>query len=213
MKRVQIFKKIFVKTNRGITLISLIITVIILLILAITTLSLTLGKKGIFNIAKQAGENYINASNKELADLEELYSSLQIAINDSNSQITISKEDLDNYINAKIQDSIKTITYDLSEILTLNEGCSLINGSVIKKTGNVVCIDLKVEFTTNVPSDTWTIIGNLKDEKLIPSYQAHGESSAGNMIGNCWIETNGKIQLRNAKSNNVFFVSIIYIVE
>lgn len=49
--------------ENGITLISLVITIIVLLILAGVTLSLTLGNNGIFNTAKQAGEE----TNKQTA--------------------------------------------------------------------------------------------------------------------------------------------------
>lgn len=52
--------------KNGITLISLIITIIILLILASVVISFTLGKNGIFKLAKQAIRNYtIEAENEE----------------------------------------------------------------------------------------------------------------------------------------------------
>ena len=77
-------KKSFVKnvvtksgSEEGITLIALIITIVVLLILAGVTLNLTLGERGIFNIAKKAGENYTNASEKELADLDNLLESFE----------------------------------------------------------------------------------------------------------------------------------------
>lgn len=62
--------------EKGITLIALTITVIVLLILAGITLSLTLGGRGVFNIAKKAGEDYTNASNKEMEDLDNLIASI-----------------------------------------------------------------------------------------------------------------------------------------
>lgn len=52
--------------KNGITLISLIITIIIMLILASVVISFTLGKNGIFKLAKQAIRNYtIEAENEE----------------------------------------------------------------------------------------------------------------------------------------------------
>ena len=44
------------QSNGGITLISLVITIIILLILAGITINLTIGDNGIFRMAKKAGE-------------------------------------------------------------------------------------------------------------------------------------------------------------
>ncbi len=51
--------------NAGITLIALIITIIILLILAGVTINLILGENGLFNTAKQAGEDYKQAGARE----------------------------------------------------------------------------------------------------------------------------------------------------
>lgn len=77
----------------GITLISLIITIILLLILAGVALNFTIGENGIFKLAENASKNYMNAQNKELSNLENLYSQIKIATNDD-AKITISVEDL-----------------------------------------------------------------------------------------------------------------------
>lgn len=53
------------KKNSGITLISLIITIIILLILAGISLKLIVGEKGIFNNSISAAEKYTIAAEKE----------------------------------------------------------------------------------------------------------------------------------------------------
>lgn len=61
------------KKQKGITLIALIITIIILLILAGVVLNLTIGQNGIINRAKEAGKTYQNAAENELAELDLLY--------------------------------------------------------------------------------------------------------------------------------------------
>lgn len=101
---------------KGITLIALIVTIIVLLILAGITISLTIGQDGIINIAQQAGENYIDAQAQEKKELENLYSSMLIATNDD-SKITISMEDLNSLIDSKVQEKI-------SELLISNSMCS-----------------------------------------------------------------------------------------
>ena len=58
--------------ERGITLVALVVTVIILLILAGITITLTLGDKGIINMAKEAGKNYQDAQEYEQALLGNL---------------------------------------------------------------------------------------------------------------------------------------------
>ena len=60
-----------INTNKGITLVALVITIIVLLILAGVTINLTLGENGIFKIAQQAGKNYLEAEQQELSNLDE----------------------------------------------------------------------------------------------------------------------------------------------
>ena len=55
--------------KKGITLIALIITIIIMLILAGVVLTLTLGDHGIFKTAQEAVKNYVNAEENELSML------------------------------------------------------------------------------------------------------------------------------------------------
>ena len=57
------------KEERGITLIALVITIIVLLILAGVTINLTLGEHGIFRTAEKVAQNYTEAQDKELAGL------------------------------------------------------------------------------------------------------------------------------------------------
>jgi hypothetical protein len=60
------------RNKRGITLVALVITIIVLLILAGITISLTIGEGGIITIAQQAGVNYATAETTELRDLDYL---------------------------------------------------------------------------------------------------------------------------------------------
>ena len=50
---------------KGITLIALVITIVVLIILAGVAINLTLSQNGIFNKAKEARENYMQAANEE----------------------------------------------------------------------------------------------------------------------------------------------------
>jgi len=58
------------KGQKGITLVALVITIIVLLILAGVTISLTLGNEGIFTTAQKAAKNYTNAQAKETYELD-----------------------------------------------------------------------------------------------------------------------------------------------
>lgn len=99
-----------VLNHSGITLIALIVTIILMLILAGIVVSLVIGENGIFDMATNASKNYINAQDKELADLENLYSEMLVATNDS-SKITISMEDLTTLINKKVKEARPTPDY------------------------------------------------------------------------------------------------------
>ena len=57
------------KQQKGITLVSLVITIVVLIILAGVAISLTLGDNGIFNKATGGRDNYMLAANEEQAEL------------------------------------------------------------------------------------------------------------------------------------------------
>ena len=58
------------KKQKGITLIALIITIIILLILVGVTINVFVGDNGLFNTTKQAGEEYTKSQLKEELEIE-----------------------------------------------------------------------------------------------------------------------------------------------
>ncbi len=60
------------KENKGITLIALVITIIILLILAAIVINLTIGQRGILNRAEEAGRNYTKSAKEEERQLGDL---------------------------------------------------------------------------------------------------------------------------------------------
>jgi len=57
------------KQQKGITLVALVITIVVLIILAGVAISLTLGDNGIFTKAKQGRDNYMLAANEEQSEL------------------------------------------------------------------------------------------------------------------------------------------------
>lgn len=65
------------KNRNGITLVSLVVTIIVLIILAGISLNLTLGKDGIISIAKKAKENIELAQIEEQEKLNELYTQIE----------------------------------------------------------------------------------------------------------------------------------------
>ena len=65
------------RKEKGITLVSLVVTIIILIILAGVSINLTLGKNGIITITKQAKENIELAKVEEETALNELYMQIE----------------------------------------------------------------------------------------------------------------------------------------
>lgn len=59
------------KKERGITLVALVVTIVVLLILAGVSISLVLGENGLINKAKKAKTDYENAANYESGILDE----------------------------------------------------------------------------------------------------------------------------------------------
>ena len=57
---------------RGITLVALVVTIIVMLILSGVAINLSIGEEGIFKKAKEAVELYKNASVNEKEQIEEL---------------------------------------------------------------------------------------------------------------------------------------------
>ena len=64
--------KRYYKNSRGITLIALVVTIIVLLILAGTTYTLVIGNEGIFDKAKNATDKYENSAVNEQKDLNSM---------------------------------------------------------------------------------------------------------------------------------------------
>ena len=64
-------KKVYSRSDRAITLIALIVTIIVLLILAGVTINLAVNNQGIFNKAKTATNAYKNASEEEQKGIDE----------------------------------------------------------------------------------------------------------------------------------------------
>lgn len=83
------------KKDKGITLVALIITIIVLLILAGVTISLMIGNNGIINHAKNAGTTYKEASVREKLQLKILNLQTNILENEKRTAVL---EDLEGFV-------------------------------------------------------------------------------------------------------------------
>jgi len=76
------------KTNKGITLIALVITIVVLIILAGVAISLSIGENGIFNKAKYATEQYANEQAKEETEIAKLTNQIDGYVSGNRNGIT-----------------------------------------------------------------------------------------------------------------------------
>ena len=93
------------KNDKGITLITLVITIILLIIFASISINLSIGQNTLFSRGKYARNTYLNAQENEKQGINDLYSEMMIATNDS-SQITISTQDLKKLINEQVKNEV-----------------------------------------------------------------------------------------------------------
>lgn len=78
-----------VKNEKGITLIALVVTIIVLLILASASINLVIGENGIITKAKEAKQNFQLAAADEKVKLNSLLNELNTKIASSNSEETV----------------------------------------------------------------------------------------------------------------------------
>ena len=88
-----------INKNKGITLIALIITIIVLLILAGVTLSMVMGDSGLFNKANNASEQTKISNAKEIIRMQVLENELNKKTKDANAK---SDEDLQTTVETKL---------------------------------------------------------------------------------------------------------------
>ncbi len=148
--------------NKGITLVSLVITIIVLIILAGISLNLTLGKNGLFTMAKRAKENIELAQIQEDTMLNELYS--QVENNDISEKNTVIEglekniQDLKNKLNtlenniAEMNNKLPTF-YDVNihQNITSTIERSKTNLSVTIPANSYVCITFRVAYNQSKP--------------------------------------------------------------
>lgn len=126
------------KNKHGITLISLIITIILLIILASVAIYIALDKNGIISKAKEARDKWKNAEGKEQTMLNNIDEYLKSEVNNANNSELISKDIFDfTPIIKKCNGDYIEVTIPEIEVINSNEIVGyafLINGEVVEYT-------------------------------------------------------------------------------
>lgn len=182
------------KNKKGITLIALVITIIILLILAGIVINLTIGEKGILNMAKNAKNEYQNSQDTEEKELENIYNDVNNYLYDEmvraiKKDVTVSRgEDkkISDLFFIKQSSEIESIKYinetkedqEIENTKELLAGKYIINCIVTKKDKTqenakvnlTVSNILYVTGTRNIDEylgEELTIVGNSDDATII----------------------------------------------
>jgi hypothetical protein len=147
------------KNKRGITLIALVITIIVLLILAGITINLTIGEGGIITIAQQAGKNYVQASAGEQSDIADLTDYL-------NAKTTA--------VGEKVADITKTTSIE-GEETTLTIGQKISDG-----TGSTVPVPAGFYYVGGTVASGAVISDSAEDENKYKGQTVVGTDLVGN---------------------------------
>lgn len=183
--------------ERGVTLVALVITIIILLILAGIAISLAIGERGIITTAKQGAQNYINAQNAEIESLNQLNKEL----NDT----------LDKHVNmGNIKDHlpIKNMIY----LDSVNGNDSTGNGeitnpyqTILKAIQEINSDNTAIVLKKGTYNLDW-LVGKLGETSYDNIYWIGDYESKGEVIINLNGDTNGGTR----KMNHHTFINIVF---
>jgi hypothetical protein len=190
------------KNKRGITLVALVITIIVLLILAGITINLTIGEGGIIQTAQQAGKNYVEASGNEQVQLTHFYNETENIINgeigtsqnpnNSNTSIIPSKTavDLNGYTSGTYTSNDIVLTFSATDADYYQY--SIDDGNTWTTASNPLTIDYNIE--SNLYARAVSNTGNIGEVSDVCTIKRHthvascyhthtGSSSSG---GGCY---------------------------
>ena len=172
---------------KGITLISLVVTIIVLIILAGVAINLTIGENGILRRAQFAKDEYNNAVGKEEHELNELYAYLNG--DDLPENTPENPQDVGKPV--KLPDAWQTVT---PNYVSLDDG-SIVTKST--KVATVYAVSVGEGNTVPIPKDFYYVGGNLDtgvviSDKYEDSYEKNkrdmtSHSDAINLIGNQFV--------------------------
>ncbi len=193
--------------NNGITLVALIVTIIILLILAGVAIS-ALTQTGLFENAKQAKNAMENAQNAEDETLSNYENKINTIVAGNREEITIDKEEYET-----LKKNCEYEKYEkLEDIIELNSNIKSLEGEV-KRQGKIVNMQLCVTIASTAKAETWTEVGKLKNDKLIPEIDEWGALAQGTNGGNFLITKEGIIKLRGKTASTVYLGNITYFLK
>lgn len=177
------------KQNKGITLIALVITIIVLLILAGITITLVMGDNGLIAKSQQAGKNYAEAENYETNSLNSLEDEM-IAITNRGD-------------NTNQQP-------DYNNIISLTDKLATVNQQYIVPDNGI--IHISTYNTSN--GDGYYVVALLDDKEnnIINNFIYQRDSNALSSTTSEVVVNKGQILRLIAYSNRSFYDDAIYFI-
>ena len=134
--------KIMQRNTKGITLIALVVTVIVLIILAGVSISLVLGENGIVNKAKKAKENTELAKTEEETMLNDLAKQIEEGTSGGTTNPPVEKSEIEKSRDAGIYMTAQTTLKDSNgNLIKVPEGFKVAEDSGINVTEGIVIED------------------------------------------------------------------------
>ena len=127
------------RNNKGITLVSLVVTIVVLIILAGAVVAAIVGNNGLINRAHKTAESWKNSSEQDEEDLQEIYSSLKIA---SDGEVTIDYTTLTSLVKQIVDTSVEE-----KQLVSQAELDNTVSTNVLDKIYPVGSIFLSVSYT------------------------------------------------------------------
>ena len=199
------------KTAKGITLIALVITIIVLLILAGVSISMLTGRNGIINQAQNAKNKTEEAEQKEKADLEEQNALIENTVNGGSTPVKPGE---------KVKETAKDNYIDVNSDKATVPGGFTVSGieSEQKVADGLVIYDIPDGVTPNWDEDTnsdgvpdvqtkynqfvWIPVNNIKDYKISnwQKWSGNIEDEPSSLNGQ-WIEKEDSQEYSDVKES------------
>ena len=162
----ELYSRERIKSQKGITIVALVITIIILIILSTVTISVILGDNGLIEQAKKTkniAEGSIESETKELNEVEKEYANYMA----TNKEIEQIKTVVDYKENGEVFDDTKTIYDEKGNEITVPEGFKIASDSGDTLQQGVVIEDVNASADTAVQGSqfVWIPVGKfIKDD-------------------------------------------------
>ena len=199
------------KQVKGITLVALVVTIIVLLILAGVAINLSIGEDGIFRRAKEGAEIYQNASQNEKIEIDKVSNYIDDYLNGNNEEEEEKLSEVEKAIKEEtVYESNTTIYDEYNNPVKIPAGFKLAVDSGTDVTKGIVIEDVSAgDSNTKGNQYVWVPIGNVKTNlgvKMITCGRYSFDAKYSEETGQ--IEGTGEAELKQSADNYAEVIEI-----